>query len=225
MYTNTPLIESGDLPVRKNTPVEIKNELAVAIGASTPKQLFDGMAPYLNHTLINCCQGGKDINNWVADSPVWRNAMAQIADPSQVTTVYMIHDDLRVKDQSYPNAPSNLADKFLEVFRECEERFPKLKKIVLFNRLYTGWADLDKHKEPAGWNSGWAIKWAIERYDGDVFCEGFDLWTSGQTVRSDGFQVKRNFFKKADGTFDGVHLGERGAKRIGKHMAQVVMNS
>lgn len=215
MYTNTPLSDAGQLPVQKNK-TKLRNIKAVAIGASTPRQLFGEMQSYLPYELINCCIGGKDVNDWKTDR-VWSQAMKQVDDPLSINTVMMSHDDLR---QS--GTPENLGDKILEVIAICEQKFPNLKRIVLFNRLYTGWSTLDKHKEPAGYNNGLACIHVVENYEGGCHIVAYDTWTSGATPRMDGFKIDKKFFNKDDGTFDGVHLGQSGAKRIAKQMASML---
>lgn len=215
MYKNTPLSDTGQLPAQKNE-TEIRNIKTVAIGASTPRQLFGAMVDYVPFPLINCCQGGKDVNDWKTDR-VWAQAMKQVDDPSSINVVMMSHDDLRQSE-----TPENLGDKILEVIAICEQKFPNLKKVVLFNRLYTGWATLDKHKEPAGYNNGLSCIYAVENYAGSCHIAAYDTWTSATTPRADGFQIARKFFNKDDGTFDGVHLGSSGAQKIAKQMASML---
>lgn len=198
----------------------------LCIGASMPHQVFSVMADLANSELksvyaVNACQGGQDINKWLDPvNKVWSVANNMLLG-LRVDVIVMIQDDLRDKNGTqYPEGPDALAAKMNSLIALCESKYPSVKAFVLIDRIYCGWATLEKHAEPAGFLNGIACAKAVSNYTGTRHVNMIDIWTNAAQVRSDGFSIKKSFFNKPDGTFDGVHLGPAGAEAVGRKIYQ-----
>jgi hypothetical protein len=134
----------------------------------------------------------------------------------------------RGPDQGFPTAAKILEGELANIVRILHERFENLKLVYLSSRTYAGWARIRLNPEPYAYESGFAIKWLIERQTGGdraLNCLpsrgeikapwlswGPYLWANGTTPRSDGFRYEQADFSAADGT----HESPQGQEKIGK---------
>ena len=217
---------------RKSFPSLTEHVHIACIGASLPSQIFSEFVnlcvskKLVKTTAVNLCQGGKDVNRWAnPGDTVWSKAMSMVENPSDINIVAMIHDDLRDSSNTFPESPMDLSLKILSVVEVCKQKFPNLKGVLLFGRPYCGSPTLEKHQDPAGYHNGFAVKFAVESYTGKLGIQAFDLWTNETEVRSDGVFIKRSFYEKEDGSFDGIHMGRDGALNFGKFVFRMIKRS
>ncbi len=133
--------------------------------------------------------------------------------------------------------PDLEADAFLleqqygNVLRALATRYPNLKQVFFASRVYAGYATTDLNPEPYAYESGFAVKWAIEAQILQMHSEGspidavvgdlnYDtvapwaawgpyLWADGNRARSDGLT-----WLPADLKEDGTHLNRAGIEKI-----------
>lgn len=191
-----------------------KKILYVCVGASTPGQISTVLeqlgAPLKNIKIVNGCTGSMDINDWLdSNSPAWSNLEDDVIrngyTMEEVQGVIMCHDDLKDQSVAFPSAPQSLANKMESlVIKMKTEFFTNLKTVDLFSRLYGGFITDPKFKIPSCYNTVWANKLLTEKaitflgfIAGVYITDGNgDLWTDGETVRSDGFYMKKSEMKQ-----------------------------
>ncbi len=96
-------------------------------------------------------------------------------------------------------------------------RFPQLKLVYISSRIYGGYSETDLSPEPIAYESGFAVKWLIEKrinnpsFDRSIpwVSWGPYLWADGSRPRSDGLVWERSDFEP-----DGVHTSEQGALKV-----------
>lgn len=211
-----------------------KKVLYVTMGASTPGQISTALealaVPLINAKIINGCTGSMDINDWLdLTSPAWSNLEDDVIRAGytmgEVQGVIMMHDDLKDPSTAFPAAPQSLANKMESLIKLMVGEFPKLKVVELFSRLYGGFITDLKFGIPSCYYTAWANKFLTEKaialggfISGVWVSDGVgDLWTLGETVRSDGFYMKKAEMKQG-GTSVHINtatgLDERCANKI-----------
>lgn len=216
-----------------------KKILFLCVGASTPAQISTALvkqcATLKNVKVLNCCLGAQDINDWLnQDGAAWSNlediVIANNYTLDEVQGLIMCHDDLKNQDNSFPGSPQSLANLMEQFIIEAKaNKLPNLKTVDLFSRFYEGWIIDTKFQTPSGYNNQWACKFLTEKcislgssINGVWISDGIgNFWTEGETVRSDGFYVKKNEFKQK-GTSVHINtttqLDERAATQLSNGM-------
>jgi hypothetical protein len=121
------------------------------------------------------------------------------------------------------------------------KRFPNVKLAYLSSRTFGGWARAPAAKkargpgnsEPYSYETGFAVKWLIERQlSGDPELNftlskgkvnapwlswGPYLWANGEKPRTDGFHFEKTDFRPDDQ----MHHSETGMKKIGEELLRV----
>lgn len=109
------------------------------------------------------------------------------------------------------------------------DRFPNLQLAYLSSRSYGGYATSPLNPEPFAFESGFSVKWLIERQiDGDPALN-FDaargpveapwlawgpyIWADGANPRADGLSYTR-----ADFAADGTHPSPLGARKVAEQL-------
>ena len=95
-----------------------------------------------------------------------------------------------------------------------QSRFPNLRLVYLSSRTYAGYATTSLNPEPFAYDSGFAVKWAIQdRIEGKVsgpwLAWGPYLWTNGTKGRRDG-----TVWECADAAADGTHPSPSGQQKV-----------
>jgi hypothetical protein len=149
----------------------------------------------------------------------WTTVDARLAaadvTPNQVQVVWLKEADAR-PTAAFPNHAEALRAELEQVTRILKERFRNLALCYCSSRIYGGYASTDLNPEPYAYESGFAVKWMIERqingamdlnYDaarGEVkspwLAWGPYLWADGLLSRSDSLSWACSQF--AD---DGTH--------------------
>jgi hypothetical protein len=171
----------------------------------------------------NCAVGAADINNWLdLSDPCWDNAMAALGylAPEEVQIIWFKTDDLLSPVKTFPEESLELKNKLIEFITLLKSVFPNLKQVYGSGRSYTGFSEPSQHQEPSGYHTGWAWAWLVEDQINGVLPADFPwvsdeiyLWTNGEEMREDGYQILRTDFYA-----DGVHLNEIGKKKVADHI-------
>ena len=114
------------------------------------------------------------------------------------------------------------------IVRTARARYPNLQQVFISNRIYAGFATTALNPEPHAYETGFAVKWAVEaqirqRATGTIDPEAgdlgpavapwigwaADLWANGTTARSDGLT-----YVPGDFANDGTHPGQLGVDKV-----------
>ncbi len=182
--------------------------------------------------LVDGAQGGQaagDIRG--ADARFWDTVDGRLSSagssPEQVQVVWM-KQARRSPNEPFPEDARLLEDDLAAIVGVMHDRFPALKLVYLSNRTYAGYATTQLNPEPYAYQSGFAVKWLIQRQiEGDptlnpdpaagpvrapVLLWGPDLWADGLTPRSDGLTWSCSDFRD-----DGTHPSDPvGRQKVGR---------
>lgn len=127
----------------------------------------------------------------------------------------------------FPAYARTLEGELAKIVQILPKRFPNVKLCYLSSRTYGGYATTGLNPEPYAFESGFSVKWLIERqiqgdrelnFDtskGDVRAPwlswGAYLWTNGNQPRSDGVRFESTDFTDNDGT----HQSPSGQTKVG----------
>ncbi len=111
----------------------------------------------------------------------------------------------------FPEHARDLESEIKIVISQARSRFPNLKLVYLSSRIYAGYATSKLNPEPYAYESGFAVKWLIERQiqgapgmeAGAAFpwlAWGPYLWADGLKPRSDGLTWACSDLRESDGT-------------------------
>ncbi|HUR92349.1 MAG TPA: hypothetical protein VMY38_06720 [Gemmatimonadaceae bacterium] len=201
--------------------------------------LADAAVEKTSLELVNGAAGGRTASAW--DSPVdtdydrirdTRLAPRGLSE-QQVQIVWV-----KVANaQPSSSLPAGDADAYLlvaqmgNIARALKTRYPNVRQVFFSNRIYAGYAVTTLNPEPYAYESGFAVKWAVQaqidqkqtgtinvragnlNYDGVApwIAWGPDLWAAGETARSDGL-----FYTRNDLVADGTHPSQSGQQKVGR---------
>jgi hypothetical protein len=127
--------------------------------------------------------------------------------------------------QAFPYEAKRLEKDLENIIHILKDKFPNLKLLYLSSRIYAGYATGPLNPEPFAYESGFAVKWLIERQLqgapslnwnpdlGDVkspwLSWGPYLWADGLNPRSDGLTWESDDFAN-----DGTHPSEKGKLKV-----------
>jgi hypothetical protein len=134
--------------------------------------------------------------------------------------------------QGFPRYAQQLQEELEHIVQLLPKRFPNIKLVYLSSRTYGGYATTPLNPEPYAYESGFSVKWLIEKqisgdptlnYDPEKgavkapwLSWGPYLWANGATKRADGFSYDREDFAASDGT----HESPSGQQKVGKLLLQ-----
>jgi hypothetical protein len=168
--------------------------------------------------------GGRGAQYWrTVDDRLEQQGLSR----KQVQAVWIKQADAGPR-QGFPDYAKKLEGELLTIVHVIHERFPNVKLAYLSSRTYGGYATTGLNPEPYAFESGFSVKWLIEKqlagdaelnYDpkqGAVKAPwlswGPYLWTNGRTKRADdGFTVE-----PADFVADGTHHSPQGMTKHGE---------
>ncbi len=152
----------------------------------------------------------------------------------QVQIVWIKQADAQ-PSQGFPAYAKKLEEELAKIVQILPKRFPNVKLVYLSSRTYGGFATTGLNPEPYAYESGFSVKWLIERqlkgeaglnFDakkGDVKAPwlswGPYLWANGTKKRADGF-----FYAESDFGADGTHHSGAGSDKIGQLMVRFFQN-
>jgi hypothetical protein len=138
--------------------------------------------------------------------------------------------------QGFPAYAQKLQAELTRIVQLLPARFPNVKLVFLSSRTYGGYAKTRLNPEPYAYESGFSVKWLIERqikgdaelnYDADKgavkapwLSWGPYLWAQGSTKRADGFSYDETDFTANDGT----HQSASGQAKVGKLLLDFFKN-
>lgn len=175
-----------------------------------------GLNPAL--TIVNGAQGGQDAERIRRpDAPYWRGVDDRLAaagtTPAQVEIVWL-KQAIAGERRAFPADAGALRQRLHEIVTALQGRFPNLRLVYLSSRTYAGYATTSLNPEPFAYDSGFAVKWAIQdRIEGKVAGPwlgwGPYLWTNGTKGRRDGL-----VWECADTVADGTHPSSSGQQKV-----------
>ena len=138
-------------------------------------------------------------------------------------------------DEGFPGYAKKLEGELARIVQLLPKRYPNVKLVYLSSRTFGGYAKTLLNPEPYAYESGFSVKWLIERqfkgeadlnYDsakGEVKAPwlswGPYLWANGTTKRADGFS-----YDVTDFAADGTHHSPAGSEKVARHMLQFFKN-
>ncbi len=214
----------------------------LSLGMSNTSQLSEGFASKMlpgkinpRARFVNGAQGGmtasviqhagegRGATFWrTVDDRLQRHGLTR----AQVQAVWIKQADADPRE-GFPDYARRLEREQLRILELVHDRFPNCGLAYLSSRTYGGYATTTLNPEPYAYESGFAVKWLVERqiagdrslnFDaarGDVrvpwISWGPYLWANGADPRADGFASLREDFREDDGT----HHSAAGARKVG----------
>lgn len=131
--------------------------------------------------------------------------------------------------QAFPIHAQTLQSEMEKIVGILKIRYPKIRIVFISSRIYGGYATTTLNPEPYAYESGFTVKWLIEKQiSGDAalaftgteakapwLAWGPYLWADGLNARSDGLK-----WEIADFQSDGTHPSSSGQKKV----AQLLLN-
>jgi hypothetical protein len=130
--------------------------------------------------------------------------------------------------EGFPQYAQKLEAEQARIVQVLRQRFPNLKLVYLSSRTYGGYAKTRLNPEPYALESGFSVKWLIEKQikgDADLNFDaakgavkapwlswGSYLWAAGATKRADGFSWEQGDSTENDGT----HESPAGQRKVGE---------
>ena len=125
--------------------------------------------------------------------------------------------------QAFPTHAVTLRSELEAIARNLKSKYPNIKIAYWSSRTYGGYATTSLNPEPYAYESGFSVKWLIEKQiNGDTslaysglnvrapwLAWGPYLWADGMIPRSDGF-----FWQCRDFTSDGTHPDTSGRTKV-----------
>lgn len=208
------------------TPSPSGSIVLLSIGMSNTSQEFSAFQQLADRdarrsprvVIVNGAQGGQDAER-IRDpeAPFWqivdqRLASAQVT-PAQVQAVWLKEAFARPTDP-FPAHAARLRDALAEITAILRQRLPNLRLVYVSSRTYAGYATTALNPEPYAFESGFAVKWLVQRrIDGKLggpwLAWGPYLWTDGARGRSDGL-----VWTCSDAAPDGTHPSPSGRGKV-----------
>lgn len=233
---------------RDGKPAANGKIVLLSVGMSNTAQLSQGFARHLaadreknpQLVFVNGAQGGmtaaaiQDPDDDRSGSRYWTEVDNRLraagVSRAQVQAVWIKQADAG-PSQGFPGYARTLQAELTRIVRLLPQRFPNVKLVYLSSRTYGGYARTPLNPEPYAYESGFAVKWLIERQLAGAEELAFDgrkgprqapwlswgpyLWVNGMTKRCDGF-----FSEKDDFAADGTHHAPPGQDKLGRLLLQ-----
>ncbi len=189
------------------------------------KQMADALpekSPQLK--IVDCAQGGQAMAQWVpADGRPWQEAERRLAaagvDPNQVQVAWIKLANV-APTGSLEEHGRKLESDTVRVLQNAKQKFPNLQIAYLGSRIWAGNAKGGLNPEPYAYESGFAVRWLIQRQDkGDtelsldgspLLLWGPYLWAEGERGR----KMDDLVWEPADFAADGVHPSMSGRRKV-----------
>lgn len=185
-------------------------------------------------TIVDCAQGGQAMAEWVdPEAATWKEAdrrltAASVA-PKQVQVAWIKLANKRPRGDLAEHG-KQLEKDSLAVVQNAKAKFPNLRIAYLSSRIYGGYATSPLNPEPYAYESGFVVRWLIQRQmkgDAGLNCDessgavraplllwGPYLWADGVTPRkADGLNYGRE-----DLGPDGTHPSASGREKVAELM-------
>lgn len=215
----------------------------LSIGMSNTSQLSQGLERWLRQAdglhprllFVNGAQGGmtaaaiqsteegRGQQYWTT---VDRRLEAAGATRAQVQAVWIKQADAG-PSSGFPAYAQTLQAELTRIVQLLPGRFPNCRMAYLSSRTYGGFATTPLNPEPYAFESGYSVKWLIERQIRGEADLNFDpdrgpvkspwlswgpyLWANGATPRTDGFRYAASDFAP-----DGTHHAAEGERKVSR---------
>ncbi len=168
--------------------------------------------------IVDGAQGGKTaaiISN--PQAQYWTVVDQRLADAKvtaqQVQAVWIKEADAR-PTKAFPVHSQTLSSELEEIARILKLRYPNIRIAYLSSRIYGGYATTALNPEPYAYETGFSVKWLIEKQiggDAGLAFSGTEakapwlswgpyLWADGLNVRDGSLKWEITDFRKTDGT-------------------------
>lgn len=189
--------------------------------------------PAVNHStllFVNGARGGQTSDTWASSNAANYDYLrdhdlipAGVTE-AQVQVAWLKEANAQPR-VSLPAADADairLESQIGSIVRAMNVRYPNLRLVYISSRIYAGYATTALNPEPYAYETGLAVKWAVQeqidqRRRGALdetltpwIAWGPYLWTSGMSARSDGLTWSRN-----DVESDGTHPSQSGEQKVG----------
>ncbi len=212
-------IANSIVPLKPNGKPKKKGSIVLlSIGMSNTTMEFSTFKPMADAdpdknwklVLVDGAQGGMAANIIAnPNDPKYQQFWQTVDDrleqvgvtPRQVQIVWVKQADIQPR-AAFPNDALALQRELEEIAHILAERFPNIKIAYYSSRIYAGYASTTLNPEPFAYQSGFAVKWMIEKQIngspdlnyapalGEVrapwLAWGPYLWADGLTPRADG---------------------------------------
>ena len=147
---------------------------------------------------------------------------------SQVQVAWMKQAD-GGPSTGFPGYAETLEGEMLRIAQILKERFPKTALLYLSSRIYGGYATTPLNPEPYAYESGFSVKWLIEKQLSGDPALNFDpsrgparspwlswgpyLWADGTRTRNDGLT-----YAQSDLVGDGTHPSPSGRQKVARQL-------
>lgn len=184
-------------------------------------------------TLIDGAQGGQDAKI-VADTTTqfWKTVDARITAAgktrAQVQCIWLKEAMIKPTD-AFPIHAEKLEGYLQTICHILHDRFPNLKMVFLSSRIYAGYATTNLNPEPYAYESGFSVKWLIQKqiigdpamaYDGKGVVSPYIAWgpylwaDSTNPRKDDGLFWTINDFVTGDRT----HPSDSGRAKVARQL-------
>ncbi len=129
--------------------------------------------------------------------------------------------------QGFPRGARTLQGELEKIVQALPRLYPNVKLVYVSSRSFGGWAKREGNKEPFSYETGYAVKWLIEKQlagDPDLNFDpargpvkapwlswGPYLWANGEHKRGDGFSFRLDDYREDDR----MHHSADGIKKMG----------
>jgi hypothetical protein len=130
---------------------------------------------------------------------------------------------------AFPKHAQVLEEELEKIVRLMRGRFANLKIVYVSSRIYGGYAKTKLNPEPFAYESGFAVKWLIEKQINGEGSLNFDpaagevkapwlswgpyLWANGLSKRADGL-----IYEEKDFGNDGTHPSQSGREKVARQL-------
>ena len=232
----------------QGNPNLIEGKIVMAsLGMSNTTQEFAHFVPLTeqdpdlnpNLQVVDTAQGGKTAFQWADPlEECWEEFENRLLSAGvsgkqlQVVWVKLAARKSELTQPAFPARAYQLTQKIYQSIKNLKEKYPSVRIVYLSSRIYAGYATTQLNPEPYAYESGFAVKWLIEKqiegkpflsYEGEAapfpwLSWGPYLWANGMGTdnieggvpgRSDGLE-----WLPSDLLEDGTHPSEQGREKV-----------
>ena len=178
-----------------------------------------------NLVIVNGAQGGQSARVIVnPNAAFWSTIEDRLASngvtPEQVAVAWVKQAN-QANNADEAAYRDELQGDLEEIARILVDKYPNIQLAYYSSRIYAGYADTDLNPEPYAYDSGFTVKWALEKQiNGDATLDftsgtapwlawGPYLWADGMVARSDGLT-----WACSDLAGDGTHPSVDGTVKV-----------
>jgi hypothetical protein len=134
--------------------------------------------------------------------------------------------------QGFPRGARTLQGELEKIVQALPRLYPNVKLVYVSSRSFGGWAKREGNTEPFSYETGYAVKWLIEKQLTGEAALSFDsargpvkapwlswgpyLWANGERKRGDGFSYRLDEYREDDR----MHHSADGIKKMGRVLLQ-----